>query len=456
VIVCKQCGYRNQDSDTFCGSCGKFLEWTGERVAVAEAPPPPPAPVEPEPEPARAGLIDRVRQAVGLDDAGRAQVTAPENTASQPAPAEAAPATPAPVVAGAPAALGAADKTSRPPSAPPLRSAPVTTQAAGPASAPAPAPLATTPVAVAAEPAEHLPSGEPASRAPSKEEPVSRRPTAVAPVRKAPLRPVEAPTRREPGDLICGQCGEGNDPIRHFCRRCGASLDEAAVVRLPWYRRLWNRLFPKRSREAGWRPKRAGSRGLGRKLSYWFRVGLGMLAIVAVLLFALLPGVRQAVMQRANSTIHTLIAIFHPTYSQRHAVSIVASSNIAGHPAGLAIDDALNTYWAARVRDTQPSLTVNFGKDPVDLAALVIDNGASGATPDVFTSQPRAKQLHLIFSNGMTEDVSLQDQSTQQTFRFDEKGVTTVKIVVLSEYPPLQGQAVSSVAISNVEFDTKD
>ena len=46
MIVCKQCGHHNEDSDTFCGSCGKFLEWTGERVVVAQPEP------EPEPEPA--------------------------------------------------------------------------------------------------------------------------------------------------------------------------------------------------------------------------------------------------------------------------------------------------------------------------------------------------------------------------------------------------------------------
>ena len=54
---------------------------------------------------------------------------------------------------------------------------------------------------------------------------------------------MEPPTRRHPGDLICGQCGEGNDPVRHFCRRCGNSLDEAIAVRLPWYRRFFHRLF---------------------------------------------------------------------------------------------------------------------------------------------------------------------------------------------------------------------
>jgi hypothetical protein len=32
MIVCKTCGYRNAGADSFCGSCGGFLEWTGERV----------------------------------------------------------------------------------------------------------------------------------------------------------------------------------------------------------------------------------------------------------------------------------------------------------------------------------------------------------------------------------------------------------------------------------------
>ncbi|MDA8025679.1 MAG: zinc ribbon domain-containing protein [Actinomycetota bacterium] len=32
MIVCKACGYKNEDGSGFCGSCGSFLEWTGERV----------------------------------------------------------------------------------------------------------------------------------------------------------------------------------------------------------------------------------------------------------------------------------------------------------------------------------------------------------------------------------------------------------------------------------------
>ena len=32
MIVCRSCGFHNADADAFCGSCGNFLEWTGEKV----------------------------------------------------------------------------------------------------------------------------------------------------------------------------------------------------------------------------------------------------------------------------------------------------------------------------------------------------------------------------------------------------------------------------------------
>jgi Tol biopolymer transport system component len=38
VIICRQCGHSNESSDAFCGSCGAFLEWTGEQDAPPVAP----------------------------------------------------------------------------------------------------------------------------------------------------------------------------------------------------------------------------------------------------------------------------------------------------------------------------------------------------------------------------------------------------------------------------------
>ena len=32
MIRCRECGTINDDTAGFCGGCGQFLEWTGERV----------------------------------------------------------------------------------------------------------------------------------------------------------------------------------------------------------------------------------------------------------------------------------------------------------------------------------------------------------------------------------------------------------------------------------------
>lgn len=43
MIVCRTCGGHNGDADTFCGSCGTFLEWTGEKIQPAVQTPAQPA-----------------------------------------------------------------------------------------------------------------------------------------------------------------------------------------------------------------------------------------------------------------------------------------------------------------------------------------------------------------------------------------------------------------------------
>ncbi len=78
-IVCRQCGYLNAADDAFCGSCGSFLEWTGEKVG------------EPAPSPARPStpLLERVRVAIATAEPGDASPPPPP-----PPPPSAAPAGP--------------------------------------------------------------------------------------------------------------------------------------------------------------------------------------------------------------------------------------------------------------------------------------------------------------------------------------------------------------------------
>jgi len=441
VIVCKQCGHRNEDNDTFCGSCGKFLEWTGERVAVAQPEPEPPAP-EPKPEPARLGLIDRVRQAVGIEDA-----------APQPAgPVEPEPVAPPPAVRLVPVT------SATPHPDPPAQGGREVRQESPVAAATTPAPQPV--LAGVGAPAAGAP---PPAPMPPADEPISRRPISVAPTvarpRTAP-RVLEAPTRRHPGDLICGQCGEGNDPVRHFCRRCGNSLDEALAVRLPWYRRLFNKVFGVRTREAGWRPSRVGPPNVMGGVWRIIRLAIVALIVVAALAFLFIPSFHNAVVDRATSGFTAIRKAIHANYDPVTPIGASATTAIAGHPPMLAIDRFSNTYWAALASDHAPVLVVRFS-GPQDLAEIGFRSGASGTAPaDLFLSQPRPHTVHLVFSNGYATDLTLKDQDATQPqfYALDDsktKQVAFVEIHVQSVYAPA-GASVSSVAITEVEFKTKD
>ena len=423
MIVCKQCGHHNEDSDTFCGSCGKFLEWTGERVIVAQ-PEPEPAPApEPEPEPARVGFMDRVKQAVGMED----EAPPPPATTVE------APAAPPPLTAVAVAAAPSLNATAAPVAAP----EPVLAGVGAPAA----------------------PSAVPAG---SVDEPVSRRPTSLAPVVTRPRpgpRTMEPPTRRNPGDLICGQCGEGNDPARHFCRRCGNSLDEAIAVRLPWYRRFFSRLFGVRTREAGWRPRRVGPPNVMGGVMRVVRLAIVAMLAVGILGFLLIPRFHHLLVNKVTAGVTSVRKVVHPNYDTVYPVAAAATSQTAGHAASLTIDRTSNSYWAAIPTDKTPQLVFTFS-EPQDLSEILFRSGAPGAQPSDFLNQPRPKAVHIIFTDAQGKlitatDITLTDQEGSQFYPIEAKQTTTARIQIQSVYPAT-GAARSAVAIAEVEFKIKD
>ena len=82
-----------------------------------------------------------------------------------------------------------------------------------------------------------------ATRPAADNQPASRLPTAQVAARPKPVATVDRRVA-QPGDRVCGNCGEANDPGRKFCRRCGTSLVEAKVVAaasLPWWKRIFRR-----------------------------------------------------------------------------------------------------------------------------------------------------------------------------------------------------------------------
>jgi hypothetical protein len=302
---------------------------------------------------------------------------------------------------------------------------------------------------------------EPVSQKPVAE-PVSQKPVYTAPPKtRTQIRTTQAPSRKPgPGDLICGQCGEVNDQNRHFCRRCGNSLDEAFAVGLPWYRRLWNRLFRSRVYAAGERRRRVGPPNVMAPVWRVVRLAIGAIILIAILAFAFIPSVRDGVINRATSTFTYWRVQLLPHYDAVYATGASASSATAGHLPTLAIDKVLNTYWAASARDKAPFLKLTFAT-PVDLAKVGFDSGASGTAPaDQYTAQPRPKNVHLVFSDGTVADFQLKDEDpavakNAQFYTVNAHQVTFVEIFINSTYLT-GGAAPSTVAISEVEFKTKD
>ncbi len=117
MIVCKNCAFQNLDNDAFCGSCGGFLEWTGESVVPAAAA---------VPEEVLAGkrsLLSRVQTVLSLDIQAPGEnpiaVEPPADGAASSAPPRPG-AGPAPARPGAPPRPGG-DAPARPGGAPPVR-----------------------------------------------------------------------------------------------------------------------------------------------------------------------------------------------------------------------------------------------------------------------------------------------------------------------------------------------
>ncbi len=92
TVICVECGSANQDDATFCGGCGAYLEWDGERARPGEPGPaavPEPV-VVPESKPT---LVDRVKAGLGLEPeaaAGPAEAGSTDSASVHSSPADAA------------------------------------------------------------------------------------------------------------------------------------------------------------------------------------------------------------------------------------------------------------------------------------------------------------------------------------------------------------------------------
>ena len=467
MIICTKCGFQNSDDASFCGSCGSFLEWTGQKIQPPAAPTE--EPTSPEAEPERGGIIVQARRVLGLDgrpDGGAAD--APDAATGRdagivvaPASAPPAPVAPAPVVVTSRRVAPAVElaMTGAPVAAEPTPAATeAATEAAPAVQAPAfePPPVRPAPPQPVAQKPAAPPTIQPTA-APPTFQPGAVQPDAVKPglarPRPAPGSVVPVAEAPRPGELVCASCGTGNEATRRFCRRCGASLASVPVVRrVPW----WRSLFTRRAKAtpAGARPlsvqrhaaaAAGGGGGSFRKLLAVVLVGV---VVVGAAGFVLVPGFHDAVTGAVNQ-VRMDVA---PNYVPVHVAGQATGPAIAGHGPTMAFDGFNNTYWAAPASASQPSVRASFSP-PADIAKVLVTSG----DPSDFESQPRPRTIQLDFMDAkggvvFTKQFDLQDVKDFQTLDVAASGAASVVITVLSVY---QSTAGKNVSITEVEFRSR-
>jgi hypothetical protein len=275
--------------------------------------------------------------------------------------------------------------------------------------------------------------------------------------RRTPVTKTKPTRRLRPGDLICGECGEGNAPARNFCSRCGEPLLAAEIVRAPWWRKLLPRRGPKTVRISDQR--RPGSTGVSvrgagldvrqgfRRLYRVTRTAVGVAVILAGIIYGVFPPFRNMINGEFNSVKQKATSVASSrTLVPVHPVKVTANLQVAGHPGTAAIDGFTNTYWLARWSEGHiPVLTLYFSHK-VTLERMILMSGASGN----YTADSRPATLNLIFSNDKSDTIVTQDTPKSQTLTITGGLlVDSVQIQIGSVYP---GLSSSDAGISDIEL----
>ncbi|HEX6675605.1 MAG TPA: discoidin domain-containing protein [Actinomycetes bacterium] len=416
MIVCNNCGHENGNDDAFCKSCGAFLEWEGK-----------PAPTGMLPKATKGG-------APAGGDAGAG--TAPRRQATPPAGGT-----------GTPPAGGSSRPAGRPPAGRPQGggSPPAAgdggegTQlfdAAAEARRADGAPPPARPDGGKAEQAERM-LAHPSKRR-AQGQPEAKKPQEVQEQVDYGKAPDHGPVV-EPGQVACQNCGWGNDPGRHFCRHCGATLQRQPPRPQP---AELTQVVPRRG---------GGDRALRLVLATLGAAAvLGAAALLALSLHRGAGGGGSGGAGRAGGTGVTRAGGGGLAAVPADALRVAASSQSGEHVATNLIDGDPGTFWSRRVTDGIATLTFTFDR-PRRLARISIAAGASG---DEFPLRHRPRVIRLQFSDGAAKSVTLADQPGFQNVDLEPRTVDRVRIAIVEVYQAASGPNRRLTAISEVRFFT--
>lgn len=274
-----------------------------------------------------------------------------------------------------------------------------------------------------------------------------------------------APSRRlQPGDLICGVCGEGNPSTRRFCSRCGSSLVEAVRVKESWWRRLLRKLTPRRGPKVVKISASAAVQKDGTPSTTHYKPGidlkqamrrilrtarriLSVLILIGGLIYGVYPPFRHTANNWVVSVKNRISNDFNTSLSPIHAVSVTANVTSPGSFPIYAADEGLNTYWLAPWSSSaEPVLTFKFSKH-VTLKRMILHSGAGSA----FAQHGRPASLRLTFSNGEMMTLIPQDTSTSQTLNIDHADLITSMQIKVTGIDAGSAEP-SDVAITEIEL----
>ena len=287
----------------------------------------------------------------------------------------------------------------------------------------------------------------PAAAGGTSRQPQARKPGEAEQRRTPPPKPDDEP-EAQPGDLICGNCGAGNVPTRKFCRRCGASLEQAVTMAaLPWYRRIFRRT-PAQPKVAGTRPQKTHSDSQRRaariRRVFALLVSLGVLAAAVWFLRPYAGGVVDMVKDRVVEQV------------QVTPVGAEASSSTKGHRAAETRDGFKNTFWEPREpgQASGEELEYTFD-DPFRLVTVLMIPGASDDQAE-FLKHGRPGDVRVSVTTADGEEVEktweLPDQPGQQSLSVGVDDVVSVRLTIAGSYGADEGRRV---AIAEVEFWTR-
>jgi hypothetical protein len=129
-----------------------------------------------------------------------------------------------------------------------------------------------------------------------------------------------------------------------------------------------------------------------------------------------------------------------------HPFEVTAKAALKDHPGSALSDGFTNTFWAAPAGD-KAVVTLRFDH-PVQVQRALIRVGVSGN----FSGTNRPHDVHLVFSNGKTQDLSLDDKPDAQEVKIKTGGkITSIELSVTSMYRT----SADSIAITEIELFTK-